>query len=61
LALVCGLVTAVAIPCLPAGLPILLAAAVGAVWGGWRSRAHAVPATPEAALACASEDGGEAS
>ena len=37
LALVCGLVTAVAIPVAPAGLPILLAAAVGAVWGWWRS------------------------
>lgn len=38
LVLVCGLVTAMAIPVVPAGLPILLAAAVGAAWGGWRSR-----------------------
>ena len=38
LALVCGLVTAVAIPQVPAGMPILLAAAVGAAWGWWRSR-----------------------
>ncbi|MBN9244691.1 MAG: AzlC family ABC transporter permease [Mesorhizobium sp.] len=38
LALVCGLATAVSIPCLPAGLPILLAAAVGAAWGAWHSR-----------------------
>lgn len=33
LALVCGLVTALAIPLVPPGLPILLAAAVGALWG----------------------------
>jgi predicted branched-subunit amino acid permease len=39
LALVCGLVTAAAIPLVPPGLPILLAAAVGAAWGWWRSRA----------------------
>lgn len=43
LALVCGLVTATAIPWLPAGLPILLAAAVGAAWGVWRSRAYEAP------------------
>jgi len=36
LALACGLVTTAAIPLLPAGLPILLAAAVGAAWGLWR-------------------------
>ncbi|MFD2752898.1 AzlC family ABC transporter permease [Comamonas terrae] len=36
LALVCGLVTAVAIPLVPPGLPILLAAAVGALWGWMR-------------------------
>ena len=33
LALACGLVTAIAIPVVPAGVPILLAAAVGAFWG----------------------------
>lgn len=33
LALLCGVVTTLAIPHLPPGLPILLAAAVGAVWG----------------------------
>ena len=33
LALACGLVTAIAIPLVPAGVPILLAAVVGAVWG----------------------------
>lgn len=37
LALLCGVVTALAVPVLPAGLPILLAAAVGAAWGWWRS------------------------
>ena len=33
LALACGLVTALAIPWVPAGVPILLAAALGAFWG----------------------------
>ncbi|HEX7747372.1 MAG TPA: AzlC family ABC transporter permease [Bordetella sp.] len=61
LALACGLVTALAIPCLPAGMPILLAAAAGAAWGWWRSRAHAASATPEAVLACASEERAETS
>lgn len=42
LALACGLVTALAIPLLPPGLPILLAAAVGAAWGWLR------PAPPAA-------------
>ncbi|MBS0508821.1 MAG: AzlC family ABC transporter permease [Proteobacteria bacterium] len=42
LALACGLVTALAIPLVPPGLPILLAAAVGAVWGWLR------PAPPAA-------------
>ena len=37
LALACGLVTAIAIPVVPAGVPILLAAVVGAAWG-WRGR-----------------------
>ena len=36
LALACGLVTALAVPLVPPGLPILLAAAVGAVWGWLR-------------------------
>ena len=35
LALLCGVVTALAVPLVPPGLPILLAAAVGAAWGGW--------------------------
>ncbi|WP_404300140.1 AzlC family ABC transporter permease [Alicycliphilus denitrificans] len=42
LALACGLVTALAIPLVPPGLPILLAAAVGAAWGWLR------PAPPAA-------------
>ena len=35
LAVVCGLVTAMAVPLVPPGLPILLAAVVGAAWGWW--------------------------
>src|SRR5690606_20387169 len=35
LAVVCGVATALAVPLLPPGLPILLAAAVGAAWGWW--------------------------
>ena len=35
LALLCGVATAVAVPLLPPGLPILLAAVVGAAWGWW--------------------------
>ncbi len=35
LAVVCGVVTALAVPLLPPGLPILLAAMVGAAWGWW--------------------------
>lgn len=43
LALLCGLVTAVAVPWLPAGLPIVLAALVGAAWGWWRPAPEARP------------------
>lgn len=35
LAVVCGVVTALAVPRVAPGLPILLAAAVGAAWGWW--------------------------
>ncbi len=35
LAVVFGVVTALAVPLLPPGLPILLAAVVGAAWGWW--------------------------
>lgn len=35
LAVLCGVVTALAVPLVPPGLPILLAAAVGAAWGWW--------------------------
>ena len=42
LALACGLVTAIAIPLVPAGVPILLAAVVGAVWG-WIRPSEARP------------------
>ena len=34
-AVLCGVVTALAVPLLPPGLPILLAAMVGAAWGWW--------------------------
>lgn len=37
LAVLCGVVTMLAIPLLPPGLPILVAAVVGAAWGWWRS------------------------
>lgn len=36
LALACGQVTALVLPWVPAGMPILLAAVVGAAWGWWR-------------------------
>lgn len=36
LAVLCGVVTATAVPLLPPGLPILVAAVVGAAWGFWR-------------------------
>jgi predicted branched-subunit amino acid permease len=35
LAVLSGVVTALALPMLPPGLPILVAAAVGAAWGWW--------------------------
>jgi predicted branched-subunit amino acid permease len=37
LAVLCGVATALAVPVLQPGLPILLAAVVGAAWGWWRS------------------------
>lgn len=54
LAVVCGLATALAVPVLPPGLPILLAAALGAAWGWWgrdpdahaATAAHAPPKAP---------------
>lgn len=53
LAVVCGAVTALMVPVLPAGLPILVAAVVGAAWGVWRTAAapaavhHRANATPK--------------
>ena len=41
LAVVCAVVTVLAVPVLPPGLPILGAALVGAVWGWWRSARYA--------------------
>jgi len=40
LAVVSGVVTALALPQLPPGLPILLAALVGAAWGWWGRAPH---------------------
>lgn len=37
LAVLCGVITMLMIPLLPPGLPILVAAVVGAAWGWWRS------------------------
>lgn len=37
LAVLCGVVTAILVPVLPAGVPILVAAVIGAIWGWWRS------------------------
>ncbi|MBB3342698.1 AzlC family ABC transporter permease [Luteimonas sp. RC10] len=41
IAVVCALATALAMPWLPAGVPILVAAAVAAAWGGLRARRDA--------------------
>lgn len=38
LAVLCSVVTALAVPVLPPGMPILVAAMVGAAWGWWRSQ-----------------------
>lgn len=46
LAVLSGAVTALALPMLPPGLPILVAAALGAAWG-WVVRAPAAPAGAE--------------
>lgn len=57
LAVLCGVVTALAVPVLPPGLPILLAAVVGAAWGWWRGgeRAHAADGATAGAAASAQE------
>lgn len=39
LAVLCGVLTALAVPLLAPGLPILVAAVLGAAWGWWRSAA----------------------
>lgn len=39
LAVLCGVITALAVPLLAPGLPILVAAVLGAAWGWWRSAA----------------------
>ena len=39
LAILCGVLTALAVPVVAPGLPILVAAVIGAAWGWWRSAA----------------------
>jgi len=46
LAVVCGVATALAVPFVPPGLPILLAAVLGAAWGWWGRDPDADAATP---------------
>ena len=48
LAVVCGVATALAVPFVPPGLPILLAAVLGAAWGWWGRDPDADAATPPA-------------
>ena len=48
LAVLCGVATALAVPLLPPGLPILLAAGVGAAWG-WGVRSPDAPSVREEA------------
>ena len=49
LAVLCGVATALAVPLLPPGLPILLAALVGAAWGWWVRSPDAPSAQEEGA------------
>ena len=49
LAVLCGVATALAVPLLPPGLPILLAAVVGAAWGWWVRSPDAPSVREEAA------------
>lgn len=44
LAVLCGVLTALCVPLLPPGLPILVAALVGAAWGRWWSKPVATAA-----------------
>jgi len=44
LAVLCGVITALAVPLLAPGLPILVAAVLGAAWGWWRSAATSADA-----------------
>ncbi|NMM85105.1 branched-chain amino acid ABC transporter permease [Rhodococcus sp. SRB_17] len=48
LAVVCGVATALAVPLVPPGLPILLAAGVGAAWGWWVRSPDAPAPAPSA-------------
>ena len=49
LAVLCGVAIALAVPLLPPGLPILLAAVVGAAWGWWVRSPDAASAQEEGA------------
>jgi predicted branched-subunit amino acid permease len=49
LAVLCGVATALAVPLVPPGLPILLAAVVGAAWGWWVRSPDAPSVREEAA------------
>ncbi|MNV70967.1 hypothetical protein D3C71_1639580 [compost metagenome] len=56
LAVLCGVVTALAVPLVPPGLPILLAAAVGAAWGWWVHTPDVDDAPPPQTLAHAAAE-----
>ena len=59
LALVCGVATALAVPLVPPGLPILFAAVVGAAWGWWVSDPKADALVPETLASGANTKAGE--
>ena len=58
LAVVCGVATALAVPLVPPGLPILFAAVVGAAWGWWVSDPNADALVPETLAPAAKTEAG---
>ncbi len=58
LAVVCGLATALAVPLVPPGLPILFAAVVGAAWGWWVSDPSADALVPDTLASAAKTEAG---
>ena len=58
LAVVCGVATALAVPLVPPGLPILFAAVVGAAWGWWVSDPNADALVPETLASVAKTEAG---